>query len=168
VYRQPVAMVEVPGGLYPVDASGVLLPSDDFSPADARAYPRVAGVESTPLGMAGAAWGDPVVAGAAKIADGLAPIWTESRLHAIRWVKPTAGSNPSAPAAYDLLTGAGTTIHWGVAPGNEPTGEPSLDQKAARLKILITQYGNLDAAAAATNLDLRQPSPPATPRTAAR
>ena len=34
VYRRPVAMVEVPGGWYPVDVEGVLLPINDFSPTD--------------------------------------------------------------------------------------------------------------------------------------
>jgi hypothetical protein len=168
VYRRPVAMVAVPGGLYPVDVDGVLLPTDDFTKADAQAYPRLAGVESTPLGMPGSPWGDTVVAGGAKIADALAPIWVESRLSAIRWAKPAAGANPATPAAYDLLTGNGATIPWGAAPGSEPTGEPKQAEKVARLKQAIAEYGTLDAAAAATSLDLRQLPPPSTPRTAAR
>jgi hypothetical protein len=167
VYRRPVAMVEVPGGWYAIDVDAVLLPSDDFSRADTRTYPWLAGVESTPLGT-GAAWGDPVVAGGARIADGLAATWSELRLRSIHWVKPAAGANPALPASYDLLTGTGTKIHWGAAPGSEPSGEPSLEAKVARLKALITQFGDLDTAAATTSLDLRQPQPPATPRTAAR
>ena len=31
VFRQPACMVEVPGGLYPVDEEGVLLPTADFT-----------------------------------------------------------------------------------------------------------------------------------------
>ncbi len=73
VYRRPVAMVAVPGGLYPVDVDGVLLPTDDFTRADAQAYPRLAGVESTPLGMPGSAWGDTVVAGGAENRRRLGP-----------------------------------------------------------------------------------------------
>ena len=36
IYRRPVAMVEVFGGLLPVDSDAVLLPTEDFSPAKAQ------------------------------------------------------------------------------------------------------------------------------------
>ena len=46
VYRKPVCMVEVPGGgLLPVDAEGVLLPTVDFTSPEAARYPRLLGVD---------------------------------------------------------------------------------------------------------------------------
>ena len=159
VYRRPAAMVEVPGaeagGLYPVDADGVLLPSNDFSPVEALAYPRLAGVESSPLGPVGTRWGDPVVAGGARIAAVLQPQWATLNLWAIRWVKPTAGSDLSAPAVYDLAAAGGNVIHWGAAPGSEPPAEPSAEKKLTRLQTIAARNGTLDAPAA-KGLDLRR------------
>ncbi len=63
VFRRPAAMVEVPGpALLPVDAEGVVLPTDDFSPLDARKYPRIAEIKTSPVGPVGTRWGDTRVA----------------------------------------------------------------------------------------------------------
>ena len=100
VYRRPVAMVQVPGGWYPVDVEGVLLPSDDFSPAEARAYPRLSGVESRPLGPTGTKWGDPVVAGGARIAAALEAAWSELELRAFAGSsRPPAATPPRRPCS---------------------------------------------------------------------
>lgn len=159
IYRRPVAMVEVhengADGLYPVDIDGVLLPSNDFSPLEARAFPRLAGVESSPLGTVGSRWGDPVVAGGARIAAALTPHWAEWKLWSIHWLKPVAGSDASAPADFELITVAGQKIHWGAAPANEPPSEPAADQKIAELKAFVDQHGSLDDPAA-KQLDLSQ------------
>jgi hypothetical protein len=40
-YRVPVAMVAVQDGMYPVDANATLLPSQDFSAADTKRYPKI-------------------------------------------------------------------------------------------------------------------------------
>ena len=167
IYRRPVAMVEVPGGLFPVDVEGFLLPSDDFSPLEARTYPRIRGVESSPQGSVGRPWGDPIVTGAARIAEALQPMWSELGLRSIQWVKPAAASDPSAPAAFELLTAAGNAIPWGAAPGSEPTGEPTAEQKLARLKSYVARHGSLDDPSGGPHdLDLRTPT--STPRTASR
>ena len=79
-YRRPVCMVEVPGGVFPVDVEGVLLPRDDFSPAEARTYPRLAGVTTVPAGLVGMPWGDLHVVGGAEIAAALVDCWEELRL----------------------------------------------------------------------------------------
>lgn len=158
-YRRPVAMVEVhengADGLYPVDIDGVLLPSNDFSPLEARSYPRLAGVESSPMGSVGSRWGDPVVSGGARIAAALAPHWAEWKLWSIRWIKPGAKSDPSAPANFELITGSGQAIHWGAAPTSEPPSEPTADQKVAELKAFVDQHASLDDPAA-KQLDLAQ------------
>jgi hypothetical protein len=159
-YRKPIAMVEVhengSDGLYPVDVDGVLLPSNDFSPLEARGYPRLAGIESSPQGSVGSRWGDPVVAGGARIAIALAAHWTDWKLWSIHWLKPASGSDPSAPADFELVTGAGQAIHWGAAPGSERPSEPTADQKVAELKTFIDQHASLDDPAA-KQLDLNQP-----------
>jgi hypothetical protein len=167
VYRRPVAMVQVPGGWFPVDAEAVLLPSEDFSPTDTQGYPRLVGVESSPLGGAGTNWGDPIVAGGAKIGESLAPMWGDLGLRNIRWVKPAAQSDPSAPAFYALMTAGGNQIAWGAAPGSEPSYEPAAKQKVVRLLAYIATHGSLDAPAGGPkNLDLHRPD--TTPRTASR
>jgi hypothetical protein len=167
VYRRPVAMVEVPGGLLAVDGEGVLLPSNDFSPLEARAYARISGIESTPLGMMGTKWGDPVVAGGARIAEALQTIWGDLGLRSIRWSKPTADSDPSAPALFELITAAGNTLPWGAPPGSESAGEPTAQEKVLRIKAYVAQHGSLDEPTGGPkDLDLRRPD--SAPRTAAR
>jgi hypothetical protein len=167
IYRRPVAMVQVPGGWYPVDVEGVLLPIDDFSPTDTNSFPRLTGIESSPLGGTGVKWGDAVVVGGARIAEGLAPLWSDLRLRGIHWLKPTAGSDPSAPAMFELITAAGNVIPWGAAPGSEPAGEPTAQQKMLRLKGYIAGHGSLDdPPGGPRDLDLRRSD--TAPRTAAR
>ncbi len=167
VYRRPVAMVQVPGGWFPVDAEGVLLPCDDFTTADTKAYPRLVGVESSPLGGAGTIWGDPIVAGGAKIGEKLAPAWGDLGLRHIHWVKPAANSDPSAPAFYELITGAGNSIPWGSAPGSEQAAEPTVKEKMVRLMAYIAAHGSLDdMPGGPKNLDLHRADP--APRTASR
>src|SRR5579871_6502357 len=46
VYRTPVAMIQGKQGMYPVDATGILLPTADFSTADAIRYPQIINVSS--------------------------------------------------------------------------------------------------------------------------
>ena len=56
-YRRPAAMVEVDlageKGLLPVDETGVLLPPSDFSPDQAKEYPRIGIGHTTPAGPVG-------------------------------------------------------------------------------------------------------------------
>lgn len=162
VYRRPVALVRVQDGWYPVDNDAVLLPIDDFLNADIRVYPRLLGVESSPVGGMGTRWGDPVVAGGARIGELLVPLWTDLELRAIRWIKPSSSGDLAQPAVFELVAATGAAIAWGAAPGSEPAGEMLAEQKIARLKNILAQRGTLDDSA----LDLRQPA--ASPRTASR
>ena len=69
IFREPVAMVEVPGaGHYPIDRHGHSLPNEDFSAADKDRYPVIKNVSSVPVGNLGESWGDPAVVGAAQLA----------------------------------------------------------------------------------------------------
>jgi hypothetical protein len=143
VYRRPAAMVEVPGGLFPVDDQAVLLPSDDFSAADARQYPRLAGIGSQPLGPVGTAWGDPSVLDGVKIALALAQVWRDLRLHSIRRSTINTGVR------------SGAVIPWGRAPSIESPAEIPVAEKLARLKKYAADYGGLDESARRNDLDLR-------------
>lgn len=76
-------MVEVTRGLLPIDSEGVLLPSEDFSPKEAEAYPRLGGIKSIPVGPVGTKWGDPRVDDNAQIAAVLIGDWARLKLYRI-------------------------------------------------------------------------------------
>jgi hypothetical protein len=154
VYRRPVAMVEVPDGLYPVDIHGVLLPSGDFTAAEARDYPRIAGVSSQPFGPVGTPWNDPHVTGGAKIAAQLAQVWKVLGLYQIRPLQQQIKLN-NAEMQFELVTRGGATIAWGSTPGQELPAEPTAAEKIARLKKLSAAHGSFDDAARNLKLDLR-------------
>ncbi len=153
VYRRPVCVVETPGRLVVVDAEGVVLPDEDFSPVEKARYPRLAGIDSGPLGPVGTRWGHPRVSGAAEIAAVLLPAWESLGLERII---PSA-MPPSAPdqeQTYELLTRKGTWIFWGKAPSAEAPGEPSAADKLARLKRYLAEHGTLEGTTGPQRLDL--------------
>jgi hypothetical protein len=136
LYRRPVCMVEVPGGLYPVDADGVLLPTADFTPQDASHYPRLTGIQTVTEGPVGTRWQDACVQGAAQIAALLADDWAALGLARI---SPLAGGPAAAgdELSFVLYSQSGASIVWGAATSagdSEPTGE----DKLARLKTLAS------------------------------
>ncbi|MCH7688700.1 MAG: hypothetical protein IH899_18785, partial [Planctomycetes bacterium] len=77
IYRNPVVMIEVPDGMYPVTAAGFLLPPKDFSGRDVKFFPVVQNAHSRPQGPAGTTWGDLAVTGAAQLASVLEHHWRE-------------------------------------------------------------------------------------------
>jgi hypothetical protein len=161
-YRHPVAMVETAQGLYPIDANSVLLPPDDFSVNDAREFPIVGGVRSTPQGPAGTAWGDPVVLGAARLADALASRWKPLGLERIECPRVTNGGS-AAPISGEALLPAGTyglvsrgsLIVWGRATTELVAGELSLEQKLGRLDKYHTDFGGFDKPHGPYLIDIR-------------
>jgi len=159
-YRRPVLMVEVPGGLLPVDARGVLLPAGEFSPLEQSRFPRLVGVGTVPLGTAGEGWGEARVVGAAEIAAALGPAWDELRLAQI---VPYAASTAGRPdeIVYVLSTRGGTRIVWGSAPGRRGTGELPTAEKVAALKEYAAAHGTLEGRGGPQELDLRNLRPAA-------
>ena len=143
--REPVAMVGVKGGLLAVDAEGVVLPSGDFTAESASLYPRISGVESSPQGPEGSAWGDPVVEEGAALALAVGPEWKQLGLTECRPV-----GRPGF-RRWELVGPPPRTILFGSAPGRETPGEPLAAAKIARLRAL-----EADPAAAESNgpLDL--------------
>ncbi|MBN2474688.1 MAG: hypothetical protein JXB62_08770 [Pirellulales bacterium] len=155
VFRRPVCMVAVPGGLFPIDVHGVLLPVGDFSSVEASRYPRLTDIDTLPLGTVGESWGDPRVVGGAEIAAALEDVWHELRLsHLV----PSARS-PAAVAeehTYTLVTRGGTHIHWGWSPGSDVPGELSAADKIARLRKYVAEHGTLEGHDGPQALDVHQ------------
>jgi hypothetical protein len=166
-YRRPVCMVAVPGGLYPVDARGVLLPVGDFSPSEAVRYPLLVGVNTVPAGTVGESWGDPRVLGGAEIAAELADAWDELSLWRIVPSDPMSTGVGEEPT-YTLLTRGGTSILWGRAPSTDAPGELPATQKVDRLRRYVAEYGTLEGRQAPQELDVHHlklrpaPAPPNT------
>lgn len=153
VYRRPVCMVEVPGGLFPVDDHGVLLPSADFSPQEASRYPRVAGINPATAGPVGTKWPDPRVIGASGIAKTLLDVWVPWELGRIEPAAASASNPVVEDPGYVVFTTQGTRIFWGSAPGGETAGEGTADAKLAQLKRHLAEHGTLDTGD--HDLDLR-------------
>jgi hypothetical protein len=148
VYREPVCMVDVPGGLLPlpVDKDGVLLPDEGFSSVEkARRYPRLVGVERKPFVQPGSRWSDVTVIGGAEIAAALTPVWEKMQLQQIVSQPPTSNARGSArEPSFSLLTARGTKVLWGYAPGANVFGEPSVAEKVTRLQQYWSEYDSLD------------------------
>jgi len=151
-YRRPVCMVEVSGGVLPVDAEGAWLPSSDFSPVEASRYPRLVGVNTMPLGSVGTRWGDPRVVGGAKIAALLLPAWDELQLQKI---VPSASPESGEQYAYDLYTRNGTRILWGRAPGAASPDPVSGGVKLGRLRQYLADHGSLEGPRGPQQIDVR-------------
>ncbi|MFQ5731492.1 MAG: cell division protein FtsQ/DivIB [Planctomycetaceae bacterium] len=154
-YREPVAMVEVAGGLFPVDDEGVLLPPKDFSTASTRRFPLVRGVQSEPQGPAGRSWGDAVVRDVARLARHLGPFWKELELASIVIVGRGAAGDGSRDAKFELHTVDGSRILWGRAPGSDHPGELTAEQKIGRLKKYHHDFGRFDKPFGPYEIDIR-------------
>lgn len=142
-YRRPVAMVEIQDGFYAVDDAAILLPPRDFPASDIEAYPRIVGMNTTPLSGIGSTWGDARVLGASRIAVALTPWWRDWKLKSI--VVP---ERHSARQTYDDLefvvtTQGGSRIIWGRPPGNDHPLEIADEEKIKRLKkfLALSQKG---------------------------
>ncbi|HVA49907.1 MAG TPA: hypothetical protein VNH11_26305 [Pirellulales bacterium] len=167
VYRRPVLMVQVTGGLLPLDAEGVQLPTADFSPLEARRYPRLSEFGAAMPPPAGTRWTDARVVAAAALAALLIDSWDELGLHHL-----AVASDPSASAGqieFDLFTQAGTRIAWGAAPTAKPEGQAAATDKLSRLRRYHAEHNTLEGSRGPQVLDLRTPhGVEASPRTARR
>ncbi len=155
VYRRPVLMVLVSGGLLPVDAEGVQLLTRDFSPLEAGRYPRLTEIEVATGPPAGTRWADPRVVAAARLAAVLFDAWEELGLHRMT----LAADGPAAGNLFefDLFTKDGTRVRWGAAPTWEESEETAAAEKLARLRRFHADRGSLEGARGPQEIDLRQP-----------
>ena len=167
-YRRAACMVEVPGGLLPVDVEGILLPSERFSPLEAARYPRLSGVGHMPNVPPGRRWPDGRIVGAAEIAAALSEDWEAMELQRIvplaadPTVAPAGNGSRNNPANgwnnepemtiagrpvepfFALVTRGETRILWGYAPGVRAAGELSVEEKVARLRRYLADHDTLD------------------------
>lgn len=159
VYRRPVAMVEVTmndhPGLLPVDTNGVLLPPGDFSAEQARDYLRISLPDAVPAGPVGTPWGDPRVAGAARIAAVLLEHWKQLGLYRVAVEAGEPAQQASGDTVFVLKTRRGAQVVWGAA----PKSDGGLDVKAAlakveRLVAYVEKHGPLDGLNSDAHLDL--------------
>jgi hypothetical protein len=167
VYRKPVCMVEVPGGLYPIDDEAVLLPSRDFSPIEARKYPRLSGIQTVTEGPVGTRWQDVRVIGAAQLAAVLVEDWEMLGLHRIAPSVASSQLSAAGDVQFEIFSRKGSRVIWGVAPHVYHPGEPTAAEKLARLKKYVADRGSLEGTKGPQDLDVRNGSDiVATPRIA--
>ena len=155
-YRRPACMVRVSGrlfptasgdeqiadGLYPVDANGIFLPPDDFSPIEAARYPRLVGANSIPMGPPGTRWGDATVDEGARVGAVLVDDW---RRFDIDRIEPrVAARRNSEHLVFDLVTTNGTRIHWGFTPQEGAAGATVTREKLRQLERYATEHGSLN------------------------
>lgn len=155
VYRRPVAMVEIPSGLLPVDANGVLLPPGSFTAEDAQRYPLITRPKTSPQSAVGKPWGDSQVAAAAKLAAVLLPHWKDFRLTAIEIPPGIDLRAPQEELVFQLQTQGGSRIVWGRAPGVIYPLELSADQKIGRLEECLSRFGGFDQPDGPYEIDIR-------------
>jgi hypothetical protein len=155
VYRRPVCMVQVPGGLYPVDAEGVLLLTADFSPQEAGRYPRLSGVPPTTAPPPGVRWPDERIVGGAEIAAALGDVWIEMDLHHIQPCAASYDGGNEGPQ-YEILTRHGTRILWGTAPSADAAGRAAAAEKVGRLRHYFAERGTLEGTRGSQDLDVRR------------
>ena len=165
VYRKPVAMVEVSingqPGLLPMDINGVLLPPADFTAEQTREYLRISVPDAAPNGPVGSPWGDPRVAGGARIAAVFEGRWKALGLYGVA-VSQTDSFSGSAPEpTYYLFTKNAVRVIWGEAPRVDSMVEAKAAlAKVARLAKYVESNGPLESMTESTDIDLRgRPDP---------
>lgn len=162
IYREPVAMVEVPGGGYlPIDKHGYLLPEKDFSTADIDRYPLIRDVASVPVGR-GESWGDPAVIGAAQLAAVLTrenevgqSWWKMLGFKSIVAPRQVAMANETDDLQYRLITKGNSEILWGRAPTTAHPAELTVAQKLERMAEYHRSYNGFDDTPAPFQIDIR-------------
>lgn len=143
-FREPVAMIEVRQGLYPVDIYGTLLPPGDFTPDTAKRYPLVTGVATVPEGPAGTVWSDVAVTAGADLAYELSEFWESLGLLAIHITGQTKADATIDDLTLELSTKGGSRIVWGRAPSSRHPGELPASQKIARMEKYLKDFGSFD------------------------
>ena len=154
-YREPIGMVQVKGGRFPIDASGVVLPPRDFTAADLKRYPTIQGLVPSISIRPGMAWKDPSLLAAARLAELLAPKWGKLHLESIVIPSRSGPAIDSSKIVLELRASGGSKIIWGRAPGTEHPGELTTAQKIGRLEKYLTEFGGFDRPNGPYEIDIR-------------
>ena len=158
-FRKPVALVEFGENLLlPVDRHGIVLDGEDFNPALASQFIRIA-VDLPQVGslVHGDVWPDERIVAAAMIADIIAEQARDWGVVRIAHVPLTHGS--TAPEGdFEFLStqgGAGIRVMWGSPPGFERPGEATPGQKVETLNKWVAERGALSDFGTSQTIDLR-------------
>jgi hypothetical protein len=92
--------------------------------------------------------------GAGRVAELLAPSWSQLQLEAIELPRVAAGIDP-ADMQLQLYSKSGSTIIWGRAPGSDHPGELTPSQKVARLEKYLGEFGGFDRPNGPYEIDIR-------------
>ncbi len=153
-YRRPACVVRVGERLLPIDYRSILLPSEGMSGLELERYPQLAGIDSPPMATYGEPWGTVRVAGGAAIAHALSEVW--EAWHLARIVPfPVVARDGREQVHYCLFSEGGTRIVWGLPPGVDSRGEPTAQEKLARLHAYHSRHGTFDGPAGPLDLDVR-------------
>jgi len=153
-YRQPVAFVVTETERYPIDKNATLLPPPNLA-AGSDELPVIRNAHSTPQGLAGTAWGDRIVEGAARLAEILGPCWKKLQLESIQIPELAAARGGPDETIYELRTVGGSRIIWGRAPGSDHPGELTYQQKIGRLEDYATRNGGFSDDHGPYEIDIR-------------
>jgi hypothetical protein len=155
-YRRPVLVVKMEvandQGLLFLDEEGVLLPSADFAPSQARDYLRIAASGEAPAGGYGSPWNSPRILGAARIAAVFGTRWQAAGLYWLVASRPASGE-----LIYELRTQDDRArVIWGSAVGHESPGEAAAEEKIAALERYVHDKGTLAREGVPDVIDLRE------------
>lgn len=153
-FRRPVAVVRANRVSYPVDAHGVLLPAEDFDPVRARGLPHIVNITTEPAEV-GSAWVDPVLHGAAAIADSLAEEWAALGFAAIRLRREDSRGKEARDLVYEIVTRERSLVVWGRAPGSSHPGELTVPQKVGKLTRYLEKFESFEKPNGPYEIDIR-------------
>lgn len=160
-YRVPIAFIEVGTQLLPIDSEGVLLPSEDFSVADATRLPHIRNIVSAPPSTPGTPWNDALVMESLKVVLAINPRnvvqdhWDRLGLEAVTAPRVTLAEELLPHRlTFELQSRGGSHIVWGHPPGGDDL-EPTVAQKIGRLDQYLRQYGSFEKPLGPCQIDIR-------------
>ncbi len=162
IYRRPIAMVHyaghktsaanaAPAGYYPVDETGVILPTADFDQSQVWNYLLIYAEGAMAPCDIGMAYSDSRIRQALNLCRLLEPSRMELRLEGI-YVVPDERMVGTAGWLMWIRTADDRKVLWGHAPGNEVPGEVNAKSKLEKLAQWRTE-GN-----SSIQLDLLSPT----------
>ncbi len=154
VFREPVAVVRLDRVSYPVDAHGILLPAEDFDPQRAARLPTIVGIGTEP-GSPGESWVDPVLAGAARLAEAIRRDWSRFGFDSIRLRFDESRGREATDLVYEIRTREGSLVVWGRAPGSNHPGELTVPQKLGKLTRYLEKFESFDKPNGPYEIDIR-------------
>jgi hypothetical protein len=168
IYRRPAAMVyyqkqlndsnskEVLKGFFPIDETGTVLPTQDFTSEDVWKYFIIVAENARPAGDVGMPYGDVRISEALRLCALLHPYRESHRLQEI-WVNQEGLTSGSSPWSLLIVTKDKREIVWGRAPALEDHGELPAQEKLKRMLTWLEKAPRNENGLPA-KIDLRPPT----------